>query len=95
VANAELRLEILGPLGIIPSRSIPPVEIAPFFDAGVAWTSRATPDFFDGSRRGISSYGASLPFNIMGFAVGQLSVVHPNDRPLKGWFLEFSFLPGF
>jgi outer membrane protein assembly factor BamA len=95
VANAELRLQIWGPLGIIPSRSVPPVELAPFFDAGIAWTRGSTPDFFGGSRRGISSYGMSLRFNMMGIAIGQLSLVHPNDRPLKGWFWEFSFLPGF
>jgi Tol biopolymer transport system component len=95
VANVEVRLQILGPLGIIPSRGFPPVEIAPFLDAGIAWTKDSTPDFFGGSRRGVSSYGASLRFNMLGMAIGQISLVHPNDRPLKGWFWEFSFLPGF
>jgi hypothetical protein len=31
----------------------------------------------------------------MGFAIGQISLAHPNDRPQKGWLWEFSFLPGF
>jgi len=95
VAGAELRLELLGPLGIIPSRGFPPVQLAPFFDAGIVWTSKETPDFFGGSRRGVTSHGASLRFNMLGFAIGQLSLVHPNDRPGKDWLWEFSFLPGF
>jgi Tol biopolymer transport system component len=94
-ASLELRLAILGPLGIVPSSGVPPVEIAPFFDAGIAWTSDATPDFFGGSRGGITSHGVSLRFNMLGFFVGQLSLVHPNDRPSKNWIWEFSFLPGY
>jgi Tol biopolymer transport system component len=96
VANVELRLELLGPLGIIPGTGgVPSVQVAPFFDAGVAWTKEDTPSFFGGDRKGVTSYGASFRFNIVGIAVGQLSLVHPNNRPLKGWFWEFSFLPGF
>ncbi len=94
-ANLEVRFEILGPLGIVPSRRFPPVHIAPFFDAGIAWTSDAAPDFFGGSRKGITSHGVSLRFNIFGMAVGQLSLVHPNDRPAKNWLWEFALLPGF
>ncbi|MBN2242599.1 MAG: PD40 domain-containing protein [Acidobacteria bacterium] len=95
VANLEMRFEILGPLGIAPSGGFPPVQIAPFFDAGIAWTSDEAPDFFGGSRSGVTSHGISLRFNMLGFFVGQLSLVHPNDRPMKGWMWEFSFLPGF
>ncbi len=36
VANAEVRVPLLGFLGVIPSRSVPPVDLAPFFDAGIA-----------------------------------------------------------
>ncbi|MEJ2110824.1 MAG: hypothetical protein P8Z37_13130 [Acidobacteriota bacterium] len=95
VAGVEARFEILGPLGIVPSRSIPPVQIAPFFDAGIAWTGDDTPDFFGGDRSGITSHGASLRFNVFGYLIGQLSLVHPNDRPEKDWLWEFSFIPGF
>jgi hypothetical protein len=48
-----------------------------------------------GSRSEVTSYGGSLRFNILGFAVGQLSYVRPNDRPLKDWHWEFSLIPGF
>jgi hypothetical protein len=33
--------------------------------------------------------------NLLGFAIAQISFVHPNDRPAKGWMWEFSLLPGF
>jgi Tol biopolymer transport system component len=94
VANLELRIPILGFLGVIPSRGFPPVEIAPFFDAGV-WTSAEKAWFLDGPRNPVTSYGASLRFNILGFAIGQLSYVRPNDRPRQNWMWQFSLLPGF
>jgi WD40 repeat protein len=95
VGNAELRLSLLGPLGVVPSRSVPPVETALFYDSAVAWTSARQAELRDVARKPISSYGASLRFNILGFAVGQLSYVRPIDRPLKGWHWQFSLLPGF
>jgi hypothetical protein len=95
VANAEARLELLGPLGVIPSKPIPPVEAAWFYDAGAAWTGFDKAGFLGGNRKGVSSYGASLRFNILGFAVGQLSYAHPNDRPLKNWVWQFDLVPGW
>jgi hypothetical protein len=95
VANVELRIPLIGFLGIIPSRGFPPVEIAPFFDAGVAWTGAEKAWFLDGPRDPVTSYGASLRFNILGYAVGQLSYVRPNDRPRRDWMWQFSLLPGF
>jgi hypothetical protein len=95
VANVELRIPLIGFLGLIPSRRFPPVEIAPFFDAGVAWTSAQKAWFLDGPRVPVTSYGASLRFNILGFAVGQLTYVRPNDRPRQNWMWQFSLLPGF
>ncbi|MGH9630203.1 MAG: BamA/TamA family outer membrane protein, partial [Bryobacteraceae bacterium] len=95
VANVELRIPILGFFGLIPSSGVPPVETAIFFDAGTAWTNSQTTTFFGGDRSPVTSHGASLRFNIFGFAVGQLSYVHPNDRPLKSWHWSFSLIPGF
>jgi Tol biopolymer transport system component len=96
VANAELRMPILGALGVIRSPGVPPVEAALFYDTGVAWTPSDKAGFLGGSRRPVSSYGSSLRVNILGFAIGQLSLVHPNDRPgARKWSWEFSLLPGF
>jgi outer membrane protein assembly factor BamA len=75
---------------------VPPVETALFYDAGVAWTSADKARFLGGSRSIVSSYGASLRINLLGFAIGQISLVHPNDRlNNRNWSWEFSLLPGF
>lgn len=91
--NAELRLELLGALGIIPSRGFIPVELAPFVDGGRAWGN--VTGFNTASQKWVSSYGASLRVNLLGFAIGQVSYIHPNDRPAKSWVWQFSLLPGF
>ena len=95
LANVELRLPLLGPLGIVPSRGVPPVEIAAFYDAGVAWSKGEKPRIFGGSRDGVSSYGSSMRVNLLGFLIAEVALVHPNDRPGKGWFWEFNLAPGF
>jgi len=93
VANLELRVPLLGTLGLIPSEGFIPVETALFYDAGMAWTSLEGSDF--GSRDPVTSYGASLRINLLGFAIAQVSLVRPVDRPLKNWIWEFSLTPGF
>jgi Tol biopolymer transport system component len=96
VANAEVRVPVLGALGVIRTPGVPPVETALFYDAGVAWTSADKASFLGGSRSPVSSYGASLRVNLLGFAIGQISLVHPNDRlNNRNWSWEFSLLPGF
>jgi hypothetical protein len=98
VGNAELRLPLFGPLGVI-YKNFLPMEVAPFYDVGVAWGRSGLPSFFGGAadtaRQAVSSYGGSLRVNILGYAVGQVSLVHPNDRPTKNWVWQFSLIPGF
>jgi outer membrane protein assembly factor BamA len=94
VANAELRVPIIGTLGLVPSRGFPPVELAPFFDAGIAWRSHEVGVFRSESRSPVRSYGASVRANVLGYFVAQISYVNPLDRP-TGWRWEFSVLPGF
>jgi hypothetical protein len=95
VANAEVRMPVFGALGVVRSPKVPPVEAALFFDAGVAWTSFDKASFLGGSRRPVTSHGASLRVNLLGFAIAQMNLAHPNDRPGRGWVWEFSLLPGF
>lgn len=96
VANGELRIEIFGPLGAIPhTRGVPPVEIGPFYDAGVAWGKLQSPSFAGGDRKTVSSVGGFLRFNLLGFAVGQLSYARPHNRPLRDHVWEFTLLPGW
>jgi hypothetical protein len=95
VANVELRLPLLGALGIIPSAGVPPIELAGFFDAGTAWRDSDKAAFLGGGRQPVTSVGVALRVNLLGFAVGELDYVHPNDRPLQGWYWQFALQPGF
>jgi Tol biopolymer transport system component len=94
VANAEVRVPVFGPLGLVASRGIPPLELAPFLDTGVAWKTTELEAFRTQSRSAVRSYGTSLRLNVMGFFIAQLSYVRPMDRP-TGWRWEFSVMPGF
>ncbi|HZT72828.1 MAG TPA: DPP IV N-terminal domain-containing protein [Terriglobales bacterium] len=94
VLNAELRLELTGPLGLV-APSLPPIELAPFFDGGVAWTHEQEASIFGGPRHPVSSEGLTLRFNLFGFAVAQISVAYPNNRPLVHHLWEFALIPGF
>jgi outer membrane protein assembly factor BamA len=65
VANAELRLPLLGSFAVIPSRHIPPVEAAVFYDAGAAWRKTEIATFENASRHAVKSYGGTLRVNLM------------------------------
>jgi len=95
VANLELRVPLLGALGLYPTPAVPPVEAAIFFDAGTAWTRDEKTRILGGPRRPVTSYGVALRANLLGFAIGEVDLVHPNDRPGQSWYLEFSLQPGF
>ncbi|MCI0347974.1 MAG: hypothetical protein L0Z53_00985 [Acidobacteriales bacterium] len=95
VANVETRTPLLGRLGIIPSRPVPPAELVFFFDAGYAWKSVQAANLVGYNPDVVRSTGTSLRFNILGFAIGQVSYVHPLDRPFKKWLWQFSLAPGF
>jgi len=101
----EYRVPLIGFFGVIPSAGAPPVEIAPFFDAGVAWRDGTTPRFnCDGSldqtilrncSEIVASIGLAGRLNLLGFLIMELDFVNPLSRPDKGWFWQFSLLPAF
>ncbi|MBI3539566.1 MAG: BamA/TamA family outer membrane protein, partial [Candidatus Eisenbacteria bacterium] len=95
VANVELRVPLLGSLGLIASPAIPPLEAALFFDAGSAWSRGEKPRFFGAGARTVTSHGVAMRLNLFGFAVGEVDLVHPNDRPGRSWYWEFALQPGF
>lgn len=95
VGNAELRLPVFGALGVVRSPGAPPVETAVFYDAGIAWYRVDDRAVLRGARKPVSSYGASLRLNLLGFAIAQISYVQPQHRPLKSWHWEFALIPGF
>ncbi|HWC72955.1 MAG TPA: BamA/TamA family outer membrane protein [Gemmatimonadales bacterium] len=98
VASLELRFPLFGVLhagggyyGILP------IDAAIFYDAGMAWTSTQGPEILGtrGGRPVYRSAGASLRMNLFGFAIGQMDIVHPYNRPQKDWLVRFSLTPGY
>lgn len=71
------------------------IELAVFADGGVAWDRGSSPSFADGNRDFVKSVGAAARINVFGYAVAEINHVRPLDRPGKGWFWQFSLLPGF
>jgi outer membrane protein assembly factor BamA len=104
-ASFEYRIPLIGFFGVIPSAGAPPVEIAPFFDAGMAWRDGTTPRFnCDGSpdqtilrncSEVVASVGLAGRLNLLGFLIMELDFVNPLSRPDKGWYWQFSLLPAF
>jgi hypothetical protein len=88
-------MPLFGQLGVIPSPMVPPVEVAAFYDAGVAWSEANNARFLGGDRGGVSSYGGAFRINLLGFAVAEISYVRPVERPVKGAYWVFALQPGF
>jgi len=96
VGNLEFRFPLLRPFGVRSRMYGPvPIEVGVFADGGVAWNSGERPDFLGGDRTGVSSAGVTFRINLFSFAVGQLDVVRPFQRPQQGWMWQFSLTPGF
>jgi hypothetical protein len=96
VGNLELRFPLLGALGL--GRGYYgafPVDFIVFGDGGLAWDTNNEPSFAGGDRKPVFSAGAGLRINLLGFAVAEVNMVHPFDRPGKGVVWEFNLQPGF
>jgi outer membrane protein assembly factor BamA len=100
VFNAELRIPLLGTdqLGLIPLNFLP-VEIAPFFDAGVAWRSNEDPVFAfkrnTTDRVPVFSTGVTARINLFGYLVLESYYAYPFQRPERGWHFGFNLAPGW
>jgi hypothetical protein len=96
IGNVEFRFPLLRPFGVKSRMYGPlPVEVALFADGGVAWTKSDTPTFVGGDRQPVSSAGLTLRANVLGFAVAQMDLAYPFQRPGRGWVWSFSLAPGF
>ena len=96
VGNVELRFPLFGVLGIGSGYyGALPLDFTVFGDGGVAWESNIEPSFAGGDRKPVFSAGAGFRFNLFGFAVAELNLVRPFDRPAKNWVWEFNLQPGF
>ena len=96
VGNIELRFPLLGVLGLGDGfYGYFPIEAAFFYDAGVAWMNNQKPTFLGGSRKPVTSVGAGIRVNVLGYAVAEIDYVHPFDRPGKKWLWQFKLSQGF
>jgi hypothetical protein len=100
IVNAELRLQVFGQAGLgLIETVLPPLEIAPFFDAGVAWTGASAPQwsFESGSsdRTPVMSAGVTSRLNLFGFAILEVFHARPFMRPGRGGVWGFSLQPGW
>jgi hypothetical protein len=97
VANAELRFPLFAALGIGSGYyGVFPVDFIAFGDAGLAWDTANDPSIFgSGPRDPVFSAGVGLRINLLGFAVAEIDLVRPFDRPAKGWVWQFELQPGF
>jgi hypothetical protein len=97
VANAELRFPLFGVLGVGSGYyGAFPLEFAVFADGGLAWDTANDPSVFgSGTRDPVFSAGAGLRINLLGYAVAEVNLVRPFDRPGKGWIWQFELQPGF
>jgi outer membrane protein assembly factor BamA len=96
VGNLELRFPLFGALGVGSGYyGVFPVDFTLFGDGGLAWDSNHEPDLTGGTRDAIFSAGAGLRVNLLGFAVAELNLVHPFERPDKKWVWEINLQQGF
>jgi outer membrane protein assembly factor BamA len=97
VASAELRFPPLGLLGLGSGYyGFLPLDAGIFYDAGVAWRQTEGAKIFGtGPRDVVKSAGISFRMNLLGYAIGQMDVVHPFNRPQKNWMVRFSLTQGF
>lgn len=110
LVNAELRFPLVRrlDLGVLPI-ALPPIDGLVFYDAGVAWTGRATggeptqrlrasrPANYDltAERYPLRSYGYGVRFNLFGFAVVRWDYAWPLDSPNRRPFGTWFFGPSF
>jgi outer membrane protein assembly factor BamA len=100
VANAEIRIPLFGVPGFgLLNLPFMPVEIAPFIDAGAAWTSSESPrvafDRTSAERVPVVSAGISTRINLLGLMVFEAYWAHPFQRPVKGSHFGFQLSPGW
>ena len=96
VSSLELRFPLLGALGVGSGYyGAFPVDFLVFGDGGLAWDTQDKPSFAGGDRKPVFSAGTGLRVNLFGFAIGELDLVRPFDRPGKGLVWELNLQQGF
>ena len=100
IANVEFRIPLFGARGLgVFETAFPPLEIAPFFDAGVAWTGASSPvwsfESNSGDRTPVMSTGVASRLNMFGFAILEVYYARPFQRPARTGVWGFSLQPGW
>jgi hypothetical protein len=95
VVNAEIRAPLVGLFRGRLDYGQVPVDVFAFADAGVAWMQSESPAFAGGTRQWVKSVGGGARVNLLGFAVAELNMVRPIDRPGRGWIFVFNLRPGW
>ena len=96
---ATLNLELRAPLFGIRKREFDygkvPIEIAAFFDTGIAWSTEHPPAFMGGTRDLIKSAGALARVNLFGMFIFEFAASHPFDRGMGGVQWQVTLRQGF
>jgi outer membrane protein assembly factor BamA len=95
VANLEVRAPLVGLFRGDISYGPVPVEIAAFFDAGVAWTRDSRPAFAGGTREWVRSAGAAARLNAFGLLIIEVAAAKPLDRIDRSWQWQVGIRQGF
>jgi hypothetical protein len=100
VVNLEFRIPLFGARGLgVFETAFPPLEISPFFDAGVAWTGTSQPvwsfESNTGDRTPVLSAGVTSRLNMFGFAILEVFYARPFQRPGRGGVWGFLLQPGW
>lgn len=99
VVSAEIRIPVLGvpEYGLINFPYLP-LTLAPFVDAGEAWSSGQNPTLSTDQanfRIPVVSTGISARVNLLGYAVIEAYWAHPFQRPGKNWVYGIQLAPGW
>ncbi len=95
VANVEVRAPVVGLFRRQLEYGRVPVEIAGFFDAGVAWSGDSRPTFAGGTHRLVRSAGVAARVNVFGLFVLEVAASHPFDRVGGGVQWQVGLRQGF
>jgi outer membrane protein assembly factor BamA len=100
VLNFELRIPLFGvsEYGLLNFPMLP-LELAPFFDAGLAWSANDEPTLAfkrrTDERVPVFSAGITARVNILGYVVLETYYAYPFQRPDKGGHFGFNLAPGW
>jgi Tol biopolymer transport system component len=72
-----------------------PIDVAGFFDMGVAWTEAETPAIVGGTRGVVRSIGGAVRVNVFGLLPIEVSAAHPFDRVDKRVQWQIGIRQGF